>query len=469
MSNVDPGYLNKNGRALVLFESTLVTISMMLMLEFGGYLFRGYGKSLILVRDNIYVALTFVVVVQIILFSLGLYNKKLRESFKGICKRVFLSFVVATVLTILLFDISLENWLGMMPIIVAAMTTFFILCYLRYQLLNLVVCHSIKRRILVLGAGRRAAAIENRTRREADRRQFSIHAYVKSEGDLPNMIKRDLVIDGIESLDEYVKKHAIEQIVVAFDERRNNLPFMELSKCKFDGVNVVDVLDFVENETGQIAIDLLNPDWIVYSNKFSVVDRRSAICQWLFNSVIAIAISVIAIPVMLIAIIAIKLEDGFKAPVLYWQTRVGGGGKTFDIIKLRSMSIDAECNGAVWAKENDSRVTRVGQVIRKFRIDELPQLYNVLKGDMRFVGPRPERPEFVDTLSSNIPFYNERHHVKPGLTGWAQIQYSYGASEDDALEKLKFDFYYIKNRSYLFDLYILLRTSETILFNEGAR
>jgi len=467
--NVDPGYLNKNGKALVLFESVLVVVLMMLLLEAGYYLVKFYSDSLVEVRDNIYIALLFVIVVQLLSLSLGLYSRSLRENFKGIYQRLFLSFALATFIIFIIFDIPLSNWIGLMPLLIASIITFFVLCYLRYQLLNLVVCHSFKKRILVLGSGKRASAIEKRTRREADRRQFSIHAYVKASGDSPDMIKRGLVVELNEPLEQYVAKHKIQQIVIACDERRNNLPFAQLTKCKLNGTSVVDILTFVENETGQIAIDLLYPDWVIYSAKFSVSDKFSLLCQWLFNCLIAAGISLVALPFMLIAVIAIKVEEGIRAPIFYYQKRIGSGGKTFNIVKLRSMSINAEQNGAVWAKENDSRVTRVGRVIRKYRIDELPQLFNVLKGEMGFVGPRPERPEFVAQLSTAIPFYNERHHVRPGLTGWAQIRYPYGASQKDAFEKLKFDFYYIKNRSYLFDLFILLRTAEIILFNRGAR
>ena len=172
-------------------------------------------------------------------------------------------------------------------------------------------------------------------------------------------------------------------------------------------------------------------------------------------------------PVMLITALAIKFEEGIRAPIFYYQDRVGLDGRVFQIIKFRSMRTDAEAEGAVWAVTNDTRTTRIGNFIRKYRIDELPQIYNVLCGDMGFVGPRPERPEFVQDLIRAIPYYNERHNVKPGLTGWAQLKYPYGASEEDSQEKLKYDLYYIKHRSFLLDLNILLRTVEIVLFGKG--
>jgi sugar transferase (PEP-CTERM system associated) len=469
LSKVNPGYLNKNGNALMLFEGILLTFLIVLLYEVSIYLVYNVGMLSIFKYNPLYVAAYFVIIAQVLSLALGLYSKNLRETFRGICQRMLVSFFVATFSTFLLLSVPADNMLSMLPIITAAMISLSVLCYLRYQLLNLVVSHAIKKRILILGSGKRAFAIEARTRREVDRRQFNIHAYVGFPGDEPNMIKRDQVIELDVPLERYVLEHNIEQVVVACDERRNNLPFEHLTKCKNKGVSVVDVLTFIENETGQIAIDLVYPDWLIYSAKFVRNSRLNSCCQWLFNSIIAIAISFFVIPAILITAVAIKIEDGLGAPVFYRQTRIGSGGKLFDIVKLRSMSVNAEKDGAVWAMENDSRVTRVGQIIRKYRIDELPQLFNVLKGDMGFVGPRPERPEFVEELSLSIPFYNERHHVKPGLTGWAQIKYPYGASQKDALEKLTFDFYYIKNRSYLFDLFILLRTAETVLFSRSTR
>jgi len=453
----------------MLFESGLISALMLLLSNTFIFAFKSFGFEYPIDYNVLLAVISFVIMAQVISFAFGLYSKNFRENFKEIRKRLFVGFLAAIVSSFLLTDPPAHNWQAFLPVTFAAIITLFILCYLRFQLLNLTVSHAIKRRVLILGAGTRAYSIEAETRREADRRQFNIHAYVKFPGDQPNMIKRDAEVNLDMSLDSYVDLHNIEQVVVATDERRDNLPFEQLKKCKAQGVSVIDIVTFIENETGKIAIDVVNPDWIIFSEKFIGSNKFNASCQWLVNSLLALVISVVAIPTIIIAAIAIKIEDGIRAPIFYSQVRMGGGGKPFNIIKLRSMSVNAEVGGPVWASENDSRVTRVGKIIRHYRFDELPQLYNILKGEMVFVGPRPERPEFVVKLALTIPFYNERQHVKPGVTGWAQIQYPYGASDKDSFEKLTYDLYYIKNRSYLLDLFILLRTAETVLFSRGAR
>jgi len=469
LSNVDPGYLNKNGRALMLFETVLILILMLMFSESFVFIFKLLGFEYPIDYNVQQAVISFVILAQIVSFSLGLYRQNLREKFSAIRHRILVSFLVAIIVSFILTEPPAYNWQAFLPVTIAAIITLLTLCYLRFQLLNLTVSHTIKRRVLILGSGSRAFSIEDRTRREVDRRQFIIHAYLKFPKDKPDMIERDEVFVLDMPLEQYVQRHHIEQIVVATDERRDNLPFVDLQKCKARGVSVIDAVRFIENETGQIAIDLVNPDWIIYSEKFAGSNKFNLSCQWLFNCVMAVVIAIPAIPAILLAAIAIKIEDGLRAPVFYSQTRIGNGGKLFDILKLRSMTINAEVNGAQWASLNDTRVTRVGQFIRKYRFDELPQLYNILKGEMVFVGPRPERPEFVEKLSESIPFYNERQHVKPGVTGWAQIQYPYGASDKDSLEKLTYDLYYIKNRSYLFDLFIILQTAETVFYTRGAR
>jgi sugar transferase (PEP-CTERM system associated) len=240
-----------------------------------------------------------------------------------------------------------------------------------------------------------------------------------------------------------------------------------LFACKIRGVEITEILDFIERETGQIAVNLIYPSWVIYSNGFASANYLRNTLDWIFNAAIAVVILFFTWPIMLITALLIKLEEGIHAPVFYFQERVGLDGQAFKIIKFRSMRVDAEKNGAQWAAKNDDRTTKIGGFLRKYRVDELPQIYNVLRGDMGFVGPRPERPEFVQDLVKKIPYYNERHNVKPGLTGWAQLQYPYGATEEDAMEKLKYDLYYIKHRSFLLDLLILVRTVEIVLFGKG--
>ena len=232
---------------------------------------------------------------------------------------------------------------------------------------------------------------------------------------------------------------------------------------------MTDLLDFMERETGQIVVNLMYPSWLIFSNGFNSQNYFQQVADTALNWVLASIIFLLVWPFMLLTALAIYLDDGrkTKTSVFYKQIRVGKDGNLFSIYKFRSMGKDAEKDGAKWAAKNDMRVTRVGGFIRKYRLDELPQLYNVFRGDMSFVGPRPERPEFVEQLVKEVPFYNQRHNVKPGLAGWAQLNYPYGASVSDAMEKLKFDLYYVKHQSFLLDLLILIRTVEVVLFGKG--
>ena len=324
-----------------------------------------------------------------------------------------------------------------------------------------------KRNVLVLGAGERASIIEKRMRRDVDRQGFFMHGFVIMNGDTENGIVNENRITLTSSLVNYALEHQIDEIVVANDERRENLPVDELFACKIRGVEVTEILDFIERETGQIAVNLIYPSWVIYSNGFASANHLRNTLDWVFNATMGFFLFLVTWPVMLITALLIKLDEGFKAPIFYSQERVGLDGQAFSIVKFRSMRIDAEKNGAQMASENDDRTTKIGKFIRKYRIDELPQIFNVMRGDMGFVGPRPERPQFVQNLIKNIPYYNERHNVKPGLTGWAQLKYPYGATEDDSLEKLKYDLYYIKHRSFMLDLLILVRTVEIVLFGKG--
>lgn len=258
----------------------------------------------------------------------------------------------------------------------------------------------------------------------------------------------------------------VDRIVVALDERRGKFPLEQLLICRLKGIPVDDGVAFTEQLAGKLSVESIHPSFLIFSDGF----KRSAIFKRV-KRILDIAGSLFGLIIFslvsVVISIAIKLES--KGPVLYRQERVGEDGKIFRLLKFRSMRADAEANGPVWAQENDQRVTRVGKVIRKLRLDEIPQMFNVLKGEMSFVGPRPERPFFVDQLKSEIPFYSERHVVKPGITGWAQISYRYGASKEDALEKLKYDLYYIKHMSLLFDLMIVFQTIKIVFLGKGAR
>jgi len=258
----------------------------------------------------------------------------------------------------------------------------------------------------------------------------------------------------------------IERIIVAPDDRRGAVPVKELLHLKLQGVEIEQGLTFYERSTGKILVEKLNPSSIFFSKGFDLSRLKRAIKRTI-DLVVSVLLFVLTAPIILISAIIIKLESA--GPVFYLQERVGEHSLPFKVIKLRSMCQDAEKNGAVWASVNDQRVTRFGAFIRKTRIDELPQLWNVIKGEMSLVGPRPERPVFVEELVKIIPYYNIRHTVKPGVTGWAQVCYPYGASAEDALRKLEYDLYYLKNISVALDLFILFRTVKTVLFQKGGR
>ena len=297
--------------------------------------------------------------------------------------------------------------------------------------------------MLVLGSGFRARQLLEDLTTPFNRKGFTLSGFVPLP-DESSEIEEKHLIRLPNTLHDYIRKHPVREIVVAADDRRKGLPMEDLLECKMEGVKIVDAASFYERESRKVALEMVTHGWLVFSDGFSVSSvfgfgKRSL-------DILAATILLLAgLPLMVLTAIAIKIEDGLAAPVFYSQERVGLNGRVFRVHKFRSMTTDAEKNGAVWASKNDTRVTRVGDFIRKVRIDELPQIFNVINGTMAFVGPRPERPIFVEKLSERIPFYSERHRVKPGLTGWAQLCFAYADNEEDTREKLRYDLYYIKN------------------------
>jgi sugar transferase (PEP-CTERM system associated) len=272
----------------------------------------------------------------------------------------------------------------------------------------------------------------------------------------------------IPNLAAHIVDQNASEVILALDERRNALPMKDLLRVRTTGVQVSEISSFLERETGRIDLKSVNPSWLIFSDGFASSRMLSSVFKRAFDIFASGLLLAITLPIILLTAIAIKLES--KGPAFYRQRRVGLYHEGFDILKLRSMRQDAEVAGtAVWAAEDDPRITRIGRFIRKVRIDELPQTWTVLKGEMSFVGPRPERPQFVEQLEQQLPFYAERHMVKPGITGWAQINYPYGASIEDARHKLEYDLYYAKNYSPFLDMLILLQTLRVVLWPAGAR
>lgn len=325
----------------------------------------------------------------------------------------------------------------------------------------------LKTRVLVLGTGTRAARVAALLNGNETRRRLALVGFLPLSG-VHHFVERKLILTDPAPLPEIADRYRVDEIVIAVRERRGGgLPVDALLECKLKGIAVSELSTFLERERGAVQLDSLNTSWMLLSDGFRRGFVRDAVKR-LFDLAASSALLVVSLPLMLLAALAIWAESG--RPVLYRQERVGEGGRVFTLYKFRSMHQNAEADGQPrWAQTGDSRVTRVGRFLRKTRIDELPQLINVFKGEMSFVGPRPERPFFVDQLLEQIPYYNIRHALKPGITGWAQVRYAYGACLEDAMEKLQYDLYYVKNHSLFLDLVILFETMLVVLFGKGAR
>ena len=413
-------------------------------------------------------ALAFALLTTLCLFAMGLYEPRMREGAAGILMRSVGGFTAATiVLSVIFYWLpDLHLWRGIYFYTAVIAFTGHLIGRVAFK--SLTDIEQLKSRVLVYGSGQAASTITRAMRRRADRQGFTIVGFVRAGGEEP-VVEGERIINLRQPLDEYTLQTQIDQVVVAQDESRDGLDTQELFRCRMNGVKVYDLVNFFEREAGKVLVDYAGPAWMSFAHGFSS-NTSSERAKRGFDLCVSFVLLMFAWPIMLLAALAIWLEDGFGAPVFFYQKRVGLHGKVFEVIKFRSMSTDAEGDGkARWATTNDSRVTRVGSFIRRTRIDELPQILNVLAGDMSFIGPRPERPEFVKELAENIPYYNARHSVKPGITGWAQLCYPYGASENDAKEKLQFDLYYVKHHSLFLDFMITLNTVEVVLFGKGAR
>jgi sugar transferase (PEP-CTERM system associated) len=367
----------------------------------------------------------------------------------------------------IIFYVVPELFLGRGLLALSAVIAFIAFAAMRFAFARLCDEPFFRRRLLVYGTGRRVTGL-TQLRRRSDRNQFSIVGYLAVRND-PEVVPKELWIRSEKPLPELCEEMLIDEIVVGIDDRRLEFPIESLLACKLKGITVTEAIDFLEREAGKIRLEALNSTWIIFGPGFNR-SRLTEVGTRLLDIVGGATLFMLGLPIMALVAAAILLEDGPSKPILYKQCRVGRDGRQFQILKFRSMCVDAEAAGSPrWAEEEDPRVTHVGKFLRKCRADELPQLWNVLAGDLSLVGPRPERPEFVVELERDIPYYRERHVVKPGLTGWAQLCYPYGASERDTREKLQYDLYYVKNRSVFFNLMILMQTAEVILLGKGGR
>ena len=415
-------------------------------------------------------AIVFALINVIVMVALGVQQSRLEDGVAGMMLRTlasfFVSLPVAGFFYLLLSD---KLWyLGNLDTLSAACVLGLLLLGIGRSLFFWSFGEDFfRKKVLVLGAGERARQISEDLDSPLNRKGFLLKGFVAINGETVKVPSEQLVVPGT-SLHDYISTHPVHEIVVAVDDRRQNLPMEDLLECKMRGIPILEGAAFYEREARKVAMEQITPGWLVFTEGFSV-STVSGLGKRAIDLLAALTLFLLAAPIMLVTALIIKIEDGFSAPVLYSQERVGLNGKVFKVHKFRSMITDAEKNGAVWAQKNDTRVTKVGAFIRKVRIDELPQIFNVLSGSMAFVGPRPERPVFVQQLSETIPFYNERHRVKPGITGWAQLCFAYADNEEDTKEKLRYDLYYIKNQSLLLDLLIIIQTVEVILFKKGSR
>ena len=414
--------------------------------------------------------ISFAVVMSSCTLAMGVYTSIFREGLTGMFLRTIVGyFFLGTASLTIIYYLFPVIYLGRGVLAFAISFALVFVLIVRVLFYKAVDLAQLTRNVVFLGAGKTAKHIIERIDPVNTEMGFNLYGCIPCGQDNVS-VEKQLLLNAPADWGVFVKENNISEIVVAPDERRSSeggqIPIDELLDCKLRGISVTEPVAFVERELLRIELTMLRPGWALFSDGFSYSQIRD-VMKRLFDLGVASLILLFMWPFMLLTAVAVKLESA--GPTLYKQVRVGLNGKEFAIYKFRSMAQDAEKDGkAVWATKNDARVTRVGAFIRNTRLDELPQLYNVFKGDMSFVGPRPERPQFVDELKEIIPFYDARHRVKPGLMGWAQLKYPYGASVDDARHKLKYDLYYVKNHSFFMDVLIVIQTVEVVLLGKGV-
>ncbi|MBF0627524.1 MAG: TIGR03013 family PEP-CTERM/XrtA system glycosyltransferase [Magnetococcales bacterium] len=415
-------------------------------------------------------AIFFALVIVTSLAAMGRYQRLMNEGFSGELLQVGLSFLVALVSMSMLFYVFPDLFIGRGAFGYALAFCFLILMALRYFFFRFMLdWELLKRRVIVFGTGAHARIIaETLQRNTGGPSDCILIGHWPVSGQTIQVNPADVIWD-TRQLNEYAVQHRVDEVVMVADHALPELYLNEIQECKALGIRIMDIHEFFERERHIILTDIMDPAWWLFHSDGLYREPWSEGIKKLFDISISLLLLLITSPVMLLAALAILIDSKGSGPIFYTQERVGYGGRIFSVMKFRSMHPDAEKDGIPrWAARNDARITRVGRFLRSTRIDELPQFFNVLKGEMSLVGPRPERPAFVSQLKVRIPYYAERLRVKPGITGWAQIRYGYGASEEDAAEKLKYDLYYVKNHGLFLDLLVLIHTVEVVLFGQGA-
>lgn len=456
---------------LAVLEAVLLVASVHI-----GVAVRFYGETLYLIPDHVIwiTSLIFAAILLVTLHAMGLYRREMREDFWDSIFRLGSGFLLGLSIVTLFYYLLPQLYIGRGAFGIAFGIAFSVSIALRAVMHKMNSSDRFRRKILVVGTEQDARSLTDLSDSYSqssfrvvgwlplDDQISSVGAVGESIGDVPR-----LHCEADSSLSDLIGEWGVEEVVAV--EQLRPSTFEALMQCKLQGIPVTQAMTFYERESGQIRLDVMNRSGLLFSEGY----RRTTLqvyAKRLFDIACSLVLLIVSWPVMLLTSLALVCESRGKDPVFYRQIRTGEFGRDFEVIKFRSMTVDAEVGGvAQWAQKNDPRVTKVGAFIRNTRIDELPQLFNVLKGEMSFVGPRPERPVFIDELSEQIEHFRLRHLVKPGITGWAQISYPYGASVEDSRQKLQYDLYYIKNQTMFLDLAIVLQTVYVILWGEGAR
>ncbi|MGZ5222417.1 MAG: TIGR03013 family XrtA/PEP-CTERM system glycosyltransferase [Chitinophagaceae bacterium] len=416
-------------------------------------------------QDINFASIVFSSVLSLSCAGMGLYRRSLSLEDYNLLARTCVSFSIAIVAVVAIYYLFPEFLVARSVLIYAVIFAFLMMMVTRFLFYKLVNLDLLKRRVLVIGSGKQAHKLIS-INDSFINKGFTIIGFVPMPDEV-SVVDESMIIQASNGIISIVEQSKVDEIVIALDTRRG-MPMDDLLDCKMSGYMIMDMVGFYEREQGIIPLENVYPSWFVFCDGFAQGGFR-ALEKRTFDLFASFLLFAVAWPIMLLTALAILLESGVNQPIFYRQLRVGEDNKNFNVLKFRSMKPDAEKNGAQWAQQNDNRITKVGCFIRKARIDELPQIFNVVKGEMSFVGPRPERPEFVHGFESRIPYYRERHRVKPGITGWAQLCYPYGADENDTIQKLQYDLYYVKNYSIFLDLSIMLNTVEVVLWGKGAR
>jgi sugar transferase (PEP-CTERM system associated) len=462
MVRVFSHYVSANVLLLVFFEAAVLFLAL-----FAGWELRYPGAGLSSLTRFLPEAITFAVLMMVMMSAVGLYDQNLRESVLGTVRRMLVAFALGLMVMSAIFYVFPRTYVGQGVFLATTLIAFAGILIVRLVFTRWSHLGLPRPRVLVLGTGPEALMVQRAllsNRGEEDAALVAFHPVRDTEHKVPE----DQILPASLPILDTVVQRGITEVVIAMRERRGGaLPLRALLDCKLQGIKVHELSTFLERELKQVSLESLRASWLLFGDGFRQGLVRETIKR-VFDVSMSVVLLTVSFPFALCAAVAIALES--RGPIFYRQERVGAGGRVFEIVKFRSMRSDAESDGTPrWASRDDDRTTRVGRFIRKTRIDELPQLYNVLKGEMSFVGPRPERPFFVQQLAQDIPFYLARHSVKPGITGWAQVRYPYGSSLEDATQKLQYDLYYVKNNTLFLDLMIVIETIQVVLLGKGAR